>query len=171
MSVWRRSYAWHGSMSDMINLVQWEYICIYQSMKTCRNIDWSGMNEQGPYKRKKKNAWPKTAELKRRSYIPKLYPPKTKLKSTGLNADLPASDLQYLTSETGYDEQEVKEWFKVFCKECPKRTLTRKKVKSQIKEKHKWNNNFRCFSCMKGWVKPRLLTLWRIFWQSLTSRK
>ena len=49
-------------------------------------------------------------------------------KSAGFNADLTASDLMYLTSETGYDEQEVRDWFKAFTKECPKEKLTRKKV-------------------------------------------
>ena len=92
------------------------------------------MNEQ---RKRKRNVRPKTAGPGRRSYIPKLYPSKPRPKSAGFKADLPSSDLQYLTSETGYGEQEVKEWFKVFCKECPKGILTRKKVKSQIKERNK----------------------------------
>ena len=90
------------------------------------------MNEQEDCRKKKKKVRPKTAGPGKRSYIPKLYPTKPRPKSAGFKSDLNASDLLYLTSETGYGEKEVRDWFKVFCKECPKGKLTRKKVKSLI---------------------------------------
>ena len=97
------------------------------------------MNKQEDNKKKRKSTRPKTAGPGRRSYIPKLYPTKPRPKSAGFKADLTASDLLYLTSETGYDEQEVRDWFEAFTKECPKGKLTRKKVnyfeqESSIKE-------------------------------------
>ena len=83
-------------------------------------------------KKKKKNARPKTAGPGQRSYIPKLYPTKPRPKSAGFKADLTPADILYLTSETGYEEDEVRDWFKAFTKECPKGKLTRKKVKENI---------------------------------------
>ena len=88
--------------------------------------------------KKKKNTRPKTAGPGKRSYIPKLYPSKPRPKSAGFKAELTSSDLLYLTSETGYDEQEVTEWFKAFTKECPKGKLTRKKVNTCMQDLLIW---------------------------------
>ena len=79
-------------------------------------------------KKKKKNVRPKTAGPGTRSYVPKLYPTKPRPKSAGFKSELSLSDITYLTSETGYDEQEVRDWFSAFTKECPKGRLSKKKV-------------------------------------------
>ena len=85
-------------------------------------------------KKKKKNTRPKTAGAGTRSYVPKLYPPKPRPKSAGFKSELSLGDISYLTSETGYEEQEVRDWFKAFNKECPKGRLTKKKVKATVQK-------------------------------------
>ena len=90
-------------------------------------------------RKKQRRTRPKTAGPGRRSYIPKLYPPKPRPKSAGFKGDLSSSDLEFLTSETSFKELEIREWFKIFCKECPKGILTRKKVHCQSIVRISWN--------------------------------
>ena len=78
--------------------------------------------------KKRKKGRPKTAGAGKRSYIPQIYPPKPRPKSAGFKAELSSADISLLTSETGYDEKAVKEWFKAFTKECPNGRLSKKKV-------------------------------------------